>query len=415
MKKIIGIAAFAAVLFAGAFPIQEAFATAQWARKYKINCQTCHTGFPRLTYFGEQFQRNGYQLPDTQDGDEQKEKLSDTSFIDNLINMFGIRIAVTPASATTNELVRNGRLTTRFSLGNTNWIQLFTAGTIFKNTSIFIETEIENAAVHNNWFTLGYHNLFDQKLLNLRIGKLSVMNWHAQPGRLRMIPNINIEGWRNFQTSEGTASTTTREDPVAMGEPQPGIELYGYQGPFLYSVGVTNGNALTDNNQFKNVFGTLRLEKTKGNFAGSAVSGWGYIGTDTATTSTTQRKNRFYRASGAGNLRWKAWDLIVAYLYGRDNDWILSTVGSQRNTTHAFSWQLAYFINPKWYAAGQYDYVTDLFKLTTTTSNDFHKISPSIWFMPRENMRIGLVNRYELRGRAGGRQHEFILHARSMF
>ncbi|OGQ05831.1 MAG: hypothetical protein A2W61_06875 [Deltaproteobacteria bacterium RIFCSPLOWO2_01_44_7] len=415
MKKFFCVAGLLSFLCVWLFPSSEAQAVSQWARKYKMNCQSCHTAFPRLNYFGEKFQRNGFQLPETEDGDENKEKLSDTAFIDNLINMFGVRIAVSPASITTNGLTRpDGTVTTRTSFGNTDWVQFFSAGSIFKNASIFIETEITNTAIKNNWFTLGYHNLFGHSLLNLRVGKLGVMNWVGQSGRLRMIPNIQVEGWKNFLTAEGTTSaSTTLQDQVAMGEPQPGIELYGYKGPFLYSVGVVNGNALTDNNEFKNVFGTLRLEATDGPIQGSSISGWGYWGTD--TFSTVRRKDRFYRVSGAANLRWKNWDVIGAFLHGRDSDWILSTAAPNRNTTHAASGQVGYLINPKWYAAAQYDYVTDTFKNTATTSNFYHKASPSIWFMPRENMRIGLVQRFEFKGRAGGRQHEFLVHARAMF
>lgn len=34
-----------------------------FARKYKTSCVTCHTIFPKLTPFGEQFRRNGYRFP----------------------------------------------------------------------------------------------------------------------------------------------------------------------------------------------------------------------------------------------------------------------------------------------------------------------------------------------------------------
>jgi hypothetical protein len=34
-----------------------------FARKYKTSCVTCHTIFPKLNPFGEQFRRNGYRFP----------------------------------------------------------------------------------------------------------------------------------------------------------------------------------------------------------------------------------------------------------------------------------------------------------------------------------------------------------------
>ena len=36
----------------------NAYAVAQWSRKYKTSCTTCHTSFPRLNYYGERFMKN---------------------------------------------------------------------------------------------------------------------------------------------------------------------------------------------------------------------------------------------------------------------------------------------------------------------------------------------------------------------
>src|SRR5512140_936907 len=41
----------------------RAWAVPAFARKYKTSCVTCHTIFPKLTPFGEQFRRNGYRFP----------------------------------------------------------------------------------------------------------------------------------------------------------------------------------------------------------------------------------------------------------------------------------------------------------------------------------------------------------------
>jgi hypothetical protein len=41
----------------------RAHAVPAFARKYKTSCVTCHTIFPKLTPFGEQFRRNGYRFP----------------------------------------------------------------------------------------------------------------------------------------------------------------------------------------------------------------------------------------------------------------------------------------------------------------------------------------------------------------
>ena len=422
MKRFFAGVGLLALLVFLAVPVKKAEAVAQWTRKYKVNCQTCHTAFPRLTYFGEKFQRNGYQMPDTEDGDETgKEEINKNLFIDAVNDFFGIRASVSPISITTNALKEHnaaGTLRTKVDFGTTDWLQLFTAGSIFKNASIFVETEIGNTSIKNNWFYLTYNNLFEKgldHLLNLKIGKLSTLNWFPQSGRLRMIPNINIQGLNNVRAGGGAPASVTNQDGVNFSSPEAGIEAFGYKGPFLYSVGVSNGANITDVNQFKNVFGTLRLEATGGSIQGSSVAGWGYWGTDTGVVGSSIRKDRFWRLGSGANLRYKNWDFVGSFFYERDSNWTLAPTVLLVNKSKIFSGQLGYLINPLWFAALQYDYVTDSFKNSpTVTSNYYNKISPSIWYMPRENMRIGFTNRTELRGRPGGRQQEFLFNIRLM-
>ncbi|MBI2344416.1 MAG: hypothetical protein HYV02_08810 [Deltaproteobacteria bacterium] len=392
--------------------LQSANAVAQWTRKYEMPCQTCHTSFPRLNAYGEKFAKNGYQIPETEDGDETKTEVSETTFIDKIGHLFGVRVSVSPVEVTTKSRNVNGSFKPQINFGAARWVQFFTAGTIFKNASIFIETEIPGDAsdvAHVNWFTLGYHNLFKTSWLNLRAGKLSMMNWHAQTGRLRMVPNINVQA-TNTRSSQGAAAAPATEDTIRFGSPTPGVELYGYNQYFLYSLGAANGTRFVDNNQYKNFFGTLRLEIPEGAFAGSAISGWGMWGRDTTNSAAAQVRNTYYAMSGGTNVRWKdRIDFIGAYFMQKERNYDMAT--NARNTRHNITGQLGYLINERWFAALQYDNVWD----SQNSGEEYHKISQHVSYMPRQNMRIGLTTREELRSRANGRQHELLLNVRAMF
>jgi hypothetical protein len=152
-----------AIAILGLIVPATAGATSQWSRKYNVPCTTCHTtAFPRLNYYGERFQRNGYQDVGTDDGDTTgKQKIGDRLFIDEIGNLFGVRINVVPLRIVTKDLETGpGEPRTRVDVGGANWLQLFTAGSIARNISIFIETEIAfDGSVHNSWFRLGAHNL----------------------------------------------------------------------------------------------------------------------------------------------------------------------------------------------------------------------------------------------------------------
>ena len=46
------------------FLAETASAIPLFARKYKMSCIVCHTGFPQLNSFGRAFAGNGYQMPE---------------------------------------------------------------------------------------------------------------------------------------------------------------------------------------------------------------------------------------------------------------------------------------------------------------------------------------------------------------
>jgi hypothetical protein len=59
MRRLVSIV----VVFIIASAVGRAWAVPAFARKYKTSCVTCHTIFPKLNPFGEQFRRNGYRFP----------------------------------------------------------------------------------------------------------------------------------------------------------------------------------------------------------------------------------------------------------------------------------------------------------------------------------------------------------------
>ena len=61
MKKII-ITLFITALIAGLYA--DSSAIPAFARKYNMSCNVCHSPFPKLKPYGEDFAANGFQLPD---------------------------------------------------------------------------------------------------------------------------------------------------------------------------------------------------------------------------------------------------------------------------------------------------------------------------------------------------------------
>ncbi|MFQ5646868.1 MAG: hypothetical protein ACE5GM_08065 [bacterium] len=386
------------VLFAllGLTTVPEAQAVAQFSRKYKLSCSTCHTAFPRLNYYGEQFMQNGYQLPEKEDGSEVgKTKVSDRQVIDQVGNFFGVRLNVDVANVQTKSRTvtrtNNSTETDRepeADLGNTHWVGLFVAGSLYKNISLFIETELEDQKAKNQIYRLGFHNLLGQGgLANIRVGKFSMMDWHVASGRLRMISNVKVLATRY------NSSDKLGEDSTNMSSSTQGVSFYGYTHGLTYQAGIFNGKAdQTDPNRFKNYSGTLKYQLQDGMLEGSGFSVWGMYGTDTASYATSNIKNDFWRVSPGLNLRLdNNLDIIVAYFMGRDEnyDFQADPTGSGQlsdNDMTGWTGQIGYNISPEFYAAVQYDMVED----EKNTQNS-QRILPSLSYFIRENIRLSLT------------------------
>lgn len=418
------LASIACLLVALMLPAM-ANAVSQWSRKYGVSCTTCHTAaFPRLNYTGEQFQRNGYQDVGTQDGDDTgKQKIGDKLFIDELGNLLGVRLNVTALRVATNSLQEapgSGpeSYATSVDIGNPNWLQLFTAGSVFKNVSIFIETEIPfDGKVHNSWFRFGFHNLFGSEAINAWVGNLDPLELHAASGRLPMLPPVRQEVFL-VKSSNGKG-----DESVDLRNARPGIAVFGSAGRLVYEIGIDNGPNQKDSNEAKNVWGTLRAYvATEGPFEGSSVSLWGNWGRDSKISKdlsgnfVSQADNDFWRVSPAANLRWNDLDVLAAWVYGEDDNWLLAAQGSPstRNIFRGLMFQAGHPLGKDYHVALQYDRIWS----SDTPALEVDKIALAFSWQLRENWRVMLVPRVDILSESAThprQSHELQLVIRTMF
>ncbi len=433
MKAVRGIMILVLVALLTAAFVAPASATAQWSRKYKLSCQTCHSAFPRLNYYGQRFMRNGYQDPDNTvpDGDETgKTALNDITFIDKIGNLFGVRLNVNPVQYRTNALMNadTGDVEDQLSLGSTGWAQFFVAGSVAKNKSIFIEMEFTDRGYHYSWYKLGFHNIFDTSMANLIVGNIPARDYGAYPNRLRIMGPVKGDVF-NIKSSQGANSANLDEKALNASGSRPGIQYYGYQGPFLMWGGVSPGdngavsNIGRDLNDKLHYWGGLRLEATEDMdlpIEGSAVSAWYYRGTDSASDPARSEYgpvfNDYTRMSFETEIRAGDFEVMAVYLMGKDENWNLTVADPFEIEYSGFSVVGGYMQE---IPAGlmhyclEYDTVTsdDVASLETTY------ITPSISFFPRENIRIGLYGRLDMTdGRENEeKQHDIFLNVRTMF
>jgi hypothetical protein len=308
-----------------------------------------------------------------------------------------------------------GDFGTRVDFGNANWLQLFTAGSVLKNVSVFIETEIPfDGRVHNAWFRVGVHNLFGTQALNLWAGLMDPLELHAASGRLPMIPPVRQDMFF-VKSSNGLG-----DESLNLREGRPAVAMFGSAGPLVYAVGVDNGPSLQDTNNAKNVWGTIRGELLGTAFEGSSISLWGNWGRDSKIIRddtgafTAQAKNDFWRVSPAANLRWRDLDVIAASAHGRDENWTLALAAPQANVFHGLLLQAGYAVHEQFHVAAQFDRVWS----DGTPALELQKVAAALSYLPRENWRVMVIPRLDVLPISVAhprRRHEAILAIRTMF
>ena len=381
-------------------PSGDALALSQFAKKYGMSCNTCHTAFPRLTYMGEKFMRDGYQF--NQDGNSKKQKVNDRLVLDDLDNLFGIRLNLRPVEYTTNGIDEDGDREDHLTFGKTNWVQFFVGGTIYKNTSIFIEYEVNDEdESHFSWYKLIFTNLFGpQGSANLVLGQQAPMEWMPASGRLRVMPDREGLAWGPKSSAGATAiGTDDPEDEVGITGARPAISFYGYQGPLVYFAGVSPGDE-AGGNDLNNEISTwlgARLDLTGGTFAGSGVGVFAMQGTDAANTAgvaPAQTTNDWDRLSLQGVLRMGGWDVTAGLTSGEDDNWILTPVDVSQEFDSTFA-QLGYLFggSKQYYATLRYqnlEWDDTALAAAVGLEDEEEQIAASLYYFPMENLKIGL-------------------------
>jgi hypothetical protein len=278
--------------------------------------------------------------------------------------------------------------------------------------SVYVEPELSASGGSSlTWFKVGFHTLFGSSAANLLVGKFSPLEWTSLNGKARLIPP-RIETYTGIVSSDNKG-----EDSVNVYSGRPAIGFYGYHESkklgVVYSVGATPGSQFVNPNQFFNYWGTLRLETTSGPIEGSSISMMAYYGTDAKDSRTAQKTNDFSRYVPAFNLRWQKLDVLGAYVWGKDDNWAFTAPAASQES-NGFTLQAGYQIADPWFAVLQLDDVS----FDGLPARDYRKLTPSLWFVPRENMKIGFLARIDLLDDAvthPKKLHEFTVILRAMF
>ncbi|MEO8880972.1 MAG: hypothetical protein ABI446_11315, partial [Gemmatimonadaceae bacterium] len=194
-----------------------------FARKYGLRCSACHTAWPELNSFGQQFRDNGYQLRNERDSPIAQ---------NNAYFPFTIRVTpqfhyeratkqlvdATPGNGASGQVERTLH-SHGFDLSGTD---LWTAGTLWKNVSFVVLLSSDNfASFHFEAMHLRFDNLGANPWLNLKVGKFELDNLVSEKRFLFL--SANGGSYQNYHFSAPGSSVD-----FGLGDNQLGAELSGH-------------------------------------------------------------------------------------------------------------------------------------------------------------------------------------------
>jgi hypothetical protein len=237
---------------------ERAWAVPAFARKYKTSCVTCHTIFPKLNPFGEQFRRNGYRFPGV-DGDatkaepipmgtdEQKKLFPDAVWPATLSSFPALAIGFNGQAVIHPDTGSSGGAADNNAVFNADNIieegHVWAAGSFDDSITYFSEltfapdgVEVENASLFFGDLVGPPHAV--NVAVGKRIASLTSFGPHGSYVTDLSLPMIPVTGLY------GATS-----DPFLFGDNHNGIEVYGTLGNrFGYAAGIAAGTNLDTRN-----------------------------------------------------------------------------------------------------------------------------------------------------------------------
>lgn len=236
MKTRLGFTQFslaaAVFVFVGAMTPNQVFGIANWARKYSVDCATCHSpSVPRLNAFGHQFRKLGYRM----DTEIEKDKPEAYKEIGDFLS---VRFRTGYAAERFSDIQTAGDGFNRFRTRNgfrMPDVTLFYAGALTKNISLFTEIEFADfdetqVQVFGEWFSGNPERNFTVRL-----------------GQMHTLSRI---GWGGFDRPTGITTPdalaarklTTSPVPFRVGEDQRGVDAaFAFSPESRIIVGAYNG------------------------------------------------------------------------------------------------------------------------------------------------------------------------------
>ncbi len=359
--------------------IQEGRAMPGFARKYRFTCQTCHSPFPRLKPYGEEFAANGFKLPE---GEPPRSQIDTGDDMLLLVRDFpiGVRIDVFGTYDPDEE-------ETKSDLKTPYILKLISGGPITESISyyfyFFFSERGEVAGVEDAFLYMV--DLFGTGF-SLTVGQFSVAD-PLYKAELR----LTVENYEVFKYQPARSFANLKYDR--------GIILeYGFGFGLDLLVQVINGNAIDpadeetksfDNDDFKNV-----MYRASQDFKVIRIGGFGYWGREKNTPddlSTDYATNQLTYYGGDASLPLGPIEINFLYLYREDSNGYFTEI-EQEVKSKAYMVEAHFFPDgdrSRWILTALYnDFDSDFIDAEGVETLDYRSGTLSLTILLARNARL---------------------------
>lgn len=344
MKKILSLTVLGIMLTV--FLASDILAIPAFARKYNMTCKTCHSPFPKLKAYGEEFATNGFVLKD-QDAPRYFIDTGDPelSLIRDVPLAFRLEGYVTYNQSNLKKSDFNAPLL----------FKILSGGAITKDVAYYVYYILENGEpgkIEDAW--LMFNNLFGSEL-DFTIGQFQV----SDPVFKREL-RLTRDDYYIYKVRPGLSNVDLTYDR--------GIMLaYGFESGTDLTLEVVNGNGIGegvsnifDDDKYKNFFG--RISQDAGEHL--RIGALGYWGKEEKPMNDIARTNQLWMVGSDATISLEPLELNLQYVERNDDNALFAENKTDAKTRGAFA-ELIYRPEgdaSKWYSVAIFNWIESDFK-----------------------------------------------------
>lgn len=357
------ISSFLIVLF-----VSESFGIPAFARKYSMSCQTCHSPFPKLKDYGDEFAKNGFILAD-KDAPRYFQETGDNEL--SLIRDIPLAFRL-EGYATFKHKPDEDKL----EFGSPRILKILSGGSLSKNLAyyfyFYLDEKGEIAGLEDAY--LMFNNLFNSGV-DFYIGQFQI----SDPLFKREL-RLNIEDYHIYKKKIGKSNINLSYDRGIMLNyelpTKTDITFEALNGTGL--IPAKNDNFDIDNNV--NFFGRVSQELAKPLRIGGLV----YSGKERLSSNKFSFINKVNMFGGDFTFSFNdKLEINYQYVYREDSQ---PDSGYSKTKTNGSFIEIIYTPTgdeSKWYSAVLINYITSEFQ-----NSDYKTLSLNIGYLLRRNFRL---------------------------